>query len=171
VQDDQPKSSSLRELLTEVRGGFNLFAPLLIRVKANKKILSTTADRTNTMNPLDWGEQYTREYANETFILLGPNSLQRGHDQPIKVGRSRSCDARIDNQSVSKVHASIAFDRQSGEYYVIDEHSRNGTCVNGEPISPGAKSPLWPGVYVSFGDAVFVFIDPPTLRKLSKLAV
>ena len=30
-------------------------------------------------------------------------------------------------------------------------------------------APIWSGAYVSYGDAVFVFIDPPTLRKLSKL--
>jgi hypothetical protein len=31
--------------------------------------------------------------------------------------------------------------------------------------------PIWSGAYVSFGDALFVFIDPPTIRKLSALAV
>ena len=37
------------------------------------------------------------------------------------------------------------------------------------PIRPSEPAAVWSGAYVGFGDAVFVFIDPPTLRKLSKL--
>ena len=55
-------------------------------------------------------------------------------------------------------------------YYIIDESSRNGTCINGQPLVAGVRMSVWSGAYVSFGDAVFVFIDPPTLRKLSRLA-
>jgi pSer/pThr/pTyr-binding forkhead associated (FHA) protein len=165
-------SATLRELLEEMREGFTLYAPILIKVQEGSTALESTVDRTMTMNkPLDWAEQYTREYANETYVILGPNSLQSGIDQPVTVGRSRRCDVRIENDSVSKVHASIVFDRSSGDYYVVDENSRNGTCINGEPLPGGSRAPIWPGAYVSFGDAVFVFIDPPTLRKLSKLAI
>ena len=172
MQDEQPKSTTLRELLEELRGGFTLYAPILIKVQEGSRTFESTVDRTMTMNqPLDWAEQYTREYASETFMVLGPNSLQSRLDQAVTVGRSRRCDARVENDSVSKVHASIIFDRGSGEYYIVDENSRNGTCVNGEPIPAGTRAAIWPGAYVSFGDAVFVFIDPPTLRKLSKLAV
>ncbi len=169
---DRPAASTLRELLLEMREGFTLYAPVLIKVRSDGAMADSTIDRTMTMSkPLDWAEQYTREYANESFIILGPNTLKAGLDAPVTIGRSRRCDVRIDNDSVSKVHASIVFDRGSGEYFVVDENSRNGTCINGEPIASGSKTSIWPGAYVSFGDAVFVFIDPPTLRKLSKLAV
>jgi pSer/pThr/pTyr-binding forkhead associated (FHA) protein len=156
-----------------MREGFTLYAPILIRVEEGARdINESTTDRTQTMSkPLDWAEQYTREYATEAYVRLGPNTLTAGLVSPVTIGRSRRCDVKIENDSVSKVHASIVFDRSSGEYYVIDENSRNGTCINGEPIASGSKTSIWPGAYVSFGDAVFVFIDPPTLRKLSKLAV
>jgi pSer/pThr/pTyr-binding forkhead associated (FHA) protein len=72
---------------------------------------------------------------------------------------------------VSKVHGSVVFDASAGEYFLIDENSRNGTRINGEPVSPGVPTAVWSGAHVSFGDAVFVFLDPPTLRKLAKLAV
>jgi pSer/pThr/pTyr-binding forkhead associated (FHA) protein len=120
--------------------------------------------------PLDWAEQYSREYAGHVFLVLGPNNLA-GLETPLTIGRSRRSDIRIDNDSVSKVHASIVFDRASGEYSVVDEHTRNGTCINGEALTPGVPAAVWSGAYVSFGDALFVFIDPPTLRKLAKLAM
>ena len=128
------------------------------------------ARRLTLSAPLDWAEQYTREYANQAFTIVGPNSLRQGLDTPVTIGRSRKCDVRIENESVSKTHASIVFDRGSGGYFLCDENSRNGTCINSEALTPGMKTALWSGAYVSFGDAVFVFIDPPTLRKLSRLA-
>lgn len=173
MQADQPRARTLRELLVEMREGFTLYAPILICVEDGaQEVLESTVERTRTMDkPLDWAEQYTRECANETYLILGANRLKTGLDSPVTIGRSRRCDLKVDNDSVSKMHASIVFDRSSGDYYVVDEHSRNGTCINGEPLPAGERASVWPGAYVSFGDAVFVFIDPPTLRKLAKLAV
>ena len=65
----------------------------------------------------------------------------------------------------------FVFDRASGDYYIVDENSRNGTYINGEALTPSIPAAVWSGAYVGFGDAVFVFIDPATLRKLSKLAL
>ena len=118
-----------------------------------------------------------RGSVNRRLVVLGGEDRQRRDGSPgvalnadrYAIGRSRRCDVRVENDSVSKVHASVVFDRSSGEYYIVDENSRNGTCINGEPLVPGVPAPIWSGAYVSYGDAVFVFIDPPTLRKLSKL--
>ncbi len=173
MEGDKPKANTLRELLLEVRNGYNLYAPILIEVEmAQRMEPDTTIDKTMTLKkPLDWAEQYGREYAGHTFIVIGANTLTSGSDEPVTVGRSRKCDVRIENDSVSKKHASIVFDRSSGEYFIVDETSRNGSCINGEPLIPGVPAPIWAGAYASFGDAVYVFIDPPTLRKLSKLAI
>ncbi len=171
MNDDAPKATTLRELLGELRRGYALHKPILIEVEPGTKIgPDTTIDHTMTMQkPLDWAEQYGREYAHHSFMILGPNTLSAGLETPVTIGRSRRCDVRIENDSVSKVHASVVYDRTTGEYYIVDENSRNGTYINGEPLTPGVPSPIWSGAYVSYGDAVFVFIDPPTLRKLSKL--
>ena len=171
--EERPKSITLRELLVELRNGLTLHKPILIEVEPGSRVApDATIDRTMTLRkPLDWAEQYGREYAGHTYLLLGPNTLAAGMEQPVTIGRSRRCDVRVDNDSVSKVHGSVVFDRTSGEYYIVDENSRNGTCINGENLSPGVPSAVWSGAYVSFGDAVFVFIDPPTLRKLSKLPI
>lgn len=172
MQGDRPKAETLRDLLLEIRNGFPIYSPVLICVQDDPaSIAESTLEHTVTVSePLDWAEQYTREYANEPYVLVGSNTLQGGLDQPVTLGRSRRCDVRIENDSVSKVHASIVFDRGSGGYYIVDEESRNGTCINGERVAAGIRSSLWSGAYVSFGDAVYVFIDPPTLRKLSRLA-
>jgi hypothetical protein len=161
-----PQAATLRELLAEIRAGFTLYAPILIEV--SHVAADDTSDSTTSMaQPLDWQNHYTREYASEPFHVLGPNHLA-GSSQ-VTIGRGRSCDVKLENESVSKLHATFACDSGSGDYYVTDESSRNGTCINGEPLTAGVRMPIWSGAYVSFGDAVFVFIDPPTLRKLSKL--
>jgi pSer/pThr/pTyr-binding forkhead associated (FHA) protein len=127
-----------------------------------------TIERTMTLQaPLDWANQYAREYGNEPFLLLGPNAAPSAI--AITIGRSRRCDVRLENESVSKLHASLVHDPSSGAYLITDESSRNGTCINGQPLVAGVRMTIWSGAYVSFGDAVFVFIDPPTLRKLSRL--
>lgn len=171
---DLPKAHSLRELLLEIRGGFTLHKPILIELEQgeHRSSLEATIDRTMTLSqPMAWVEQYGRELANHSFVLLGPNTLAAGLDAPVTVGRSRRCDVRIENDSVSKVHGSVVFDRATGDYFIIDENSRNGTRINGEALTPGVPGAVWSGAHVAFGDALFVFLDPPTLRKLAKLAV
>ncbi|MCG8423283.1 MAG: FHA domain-containing protein [Proteobacteria bacterium] len=171
--EERTKAKTLRELLVELRRGWTLHKPILIEVEPGSRVTpDATIDRTMTLRkPLDWAEQYGREYAQHSFLILGPNTLAAGMEQPVTIGRSRRCDVRVENDSVSKVHGSVMFDRAAAEYYIVDENSRNGTCINGEALTPGVPAAVWSGAYVSFGDAVFVFIDPPTLRKLSKLAI
>jgi len=76
---------------------------------------------------------------------------------------------RIDDDSVSKHHATLRFDQDSGDHSVVDEGSRNGTRVNGKALPPMRAAPIWAGAFLALGDAVHVFIDPPTLRRLSRL--
>lgn len=171
---DLPKAQTLRELLLEIRSGFTLHKPILIELDQGEQRhgVESTVDRTMTLaQPMAWVEQYGRELANHMFLLIGPNTLAAGMDTPVTIGRSRRCDVRVENDSVSKVHGSLVFDRATGEYFIIDENSRNGTRINGEPLTPGVPAAVWSGAHVAFGDAVFVFLDPPTLRKLAKLAV
>lgn len=167
---DQP--NKLRDLLRQIRNGYSQYAPVLIKVQDGQEPLAeATLEHTVTKDePLDWAEHYATEYSGAPFLEVGENSLQQ-LDTVVTVGRSRSCVVRVENESVSKVHATIVFDRSAGSYFLTDECSRNGTCINGEPLVPQERTPLWSGAYMSFGDAVYVFIDPPTLRKLSRIAI
>ena len=167
-----PNASTLQELLAELKTGYTLHRAVLINVApGSRRQREQTLDRTTTMRrPLNWTEEYRREYGQYGFLMLGPNTLTTGPEQAVTVGRSRRCTVRVDNDSVSAVHATMTFDRNTGDYFLVDEGSRNGTCINGVVLTAGHPTPIWAGAYVSFGDAVFVFIDPATLRKLSKLA-
>jgi hypothetical protein len=157
LQKDSPSASTLRELLCEIRDGYALYSPVLIHVTTEEGTGSEiTVEKTVTVNtPLDWAEQYTHEYANEPFLLIGANTLKPALDEPVTLGRSRSCGVRIENESVSKVHASLHFERLSGGYFIVDENSRNGTCINGERVARGVKTPVWSGAYLSFGGFCF----------------
>jgi len=65
------------------------------------------------------------------------------------VGRGRGVDVRLDEPSVSRLHAEII--RRGPYVYVVDMGlSRNGTRVNGRPI---ARRVLEDGDVVSFGTA------------------
>jgi len=64
-----------------------------------------------------------------------------------RVGRSRNCEIRVDDDSVSRVHA--AFVWRDGEPLVEDLGSSNGTFVNGERILRAHA--VRPGDVVQFG--------------------
>jgi len=65
------------------------------------------------------------------------------------VGRGRGADVRLDDPSVSQLHAEIV--RRGPYYYVADLGlSRNGTRVNGRPV---ARRVLDDGDVLSFGAA------------------
>jgi uncharacterized RDD family membrane protein YckC len=65
-----------------------------------------------------------------------------------RVGRSRNCEIRVDDDSVSRVHA--AFVRRDGETLVEDLGSSNGTFVNGDRIQ--APRAVRTGDAVRFGN-------------------
>lgn len=170
--DERPRASTLHELLLELKGGYVLHRPILVDVTPNHDPgADTTMERTLTLSlPTVGDAAMMGELAACRFTLCGPNTLHGSSDAPITIGRSRKCDVRVENESVSKVHGSIGFDGNRGDYVVVDENSRNGTRMNGTPLAPGVPVAVYAGVQLSFGDAVFVFIDPPTLRKLARLA-
>lgn len=149
-----------------------LHRPVLVDVTPGSRDgADATLERTLTIQlPTAGGDDLSSELAACSFMLLGPNTLSAGIDAPVTIGRSRKCDVRVDNDSVSKVHSSVQFDQGRSAYMIVDENSRNGTRVNGQQLSPGVAAPVYAGAQVAFGDAVFVFIDPPTLRKLARIA-
>lgn len=54
-------------------------------------------------------------------------------DQPIYIGRSKQCEAKLDAQEISAKHARIGY--EAGEFWVEDLGSTNGTFVRGQQIS------------------------------------
>ena len=68
----------------------------------------------------------------------------------ISVGRTKENDVAIDDQSISKAHASLLLNKE-GKLIVADTGSTNGTFVRGERIAYGKAVELSAGESVSFG--------------------
>lgn len=49
------------------------------------------------------------------------------------IGRQDDCDIALDNRLVSRNHAEIYW--QDGDFFIRDLSSKNGTCVNGQPLT------------------------------------
>ena len=68
----------------------------------------------------------------------------------LTIGRGGGCGIVLDDTFVSQVHARVF--RRDGDVYVEDLGSRNGTTLNGKPLS--SAQPLRRGDRVQFGRTV-----------------
>ena len=73
----------------------------------------------------------------------------------LTIGRSSSCDVRIDHASVSRKHAEVV--RLAEGYLLRDLSSRNGTFINGQRVE---EHLLQDGDLLAFGDVQFHFQAP-----------
>ena len=69
------------------------------------------------------------------------------------IGRGRSADVRVHDESVSASHATLL--RKAGVWYVVDLRSANGTFVDGSRIS--GERELSTGARLNVGSVEFVF--------------
>lgn len=82
--------------------------------------------------------------------------------QTFTVGRQPTCDATVNDPSVSKLHASLTW---TGQHWRIrDEQSLNGTFVNSDALVK-AEGELNNGDALALGDFQLVFIQTRTLRS------
>ena len=73
------------------------------------------------------------------------------NDGPKAIGRTAGNALRIDDESVSRLHCSLAL-RSSGEIVVSDLGSANGTSVNRQPLGTTDACPLSVGDVITVGD-------------------
>ncbi len=168
------KTPTLLELLSDIRRDQFFASPVFVAVLAIEPDSALLDDGNLTVQtainePLDWAKHYAKQYANNPAYALDVSGASSGGMLTLTIGRSRQASFRIPDESVSSQHAKLIFDRGRYEYFVTDEHSRNGTHLNGERLRPGVRTQIWSGAYLSFGNSIFVFLDPPTLRKLSAI--
>ncbi len=67
----------------------------------------------------------------------------------LTLGRTEPADLVINDQSLSRVHASI--NRDGDRVWIIDEGSTHGSLVNGAPVSPSG-TPLRDGDEIYLGN-------------------
>ncbi len=68
----------------------------------------------------------------------------------LSVGRTKENDLQIDDQSISKVHASLMLTKES-KLIVADTGSTNGTFIDGQRIAYGKAVEVKAGVELMFG--------------------
>jgi len=113
------------------------------------------------------------------YVLDGPD---RGlsfdlQGDTIDIGRSPDCDIQLKDAYISRKHLKML--RGGGKYFVKDLESKNGTFVDGEPISPGIEFELIQGVPIIIGISVIclgegcleeikAFLDSIVVSKVSR---
>ena len=116
------------------------------------------------------GERALAQRVAATPHFALPLRKQKGADanymERISVGRARNKDISLRHSSVSKFHAWFEMS-EAGEFFLADAGSRNGTRVNGQPLSPKELSRLAPGADIEFGRVVAVLCDAQTLWSVA----
>jgi two-component system cell cycle response regulator len=75
-------------------------------------------------------------------------------DRPVVIGRGNDCDIRLNDHSVSRIHARVEL--TSGGFRASDLQSTNGTFINDQPA---ANSGLSDGDYLRVGSSIFRFLS------------
>src|SRR6266851_1023091 len=97
------------------------------------------------------------------YSLRAANGQEYPITGPFRIGREPECQIQIDNNLVSRIHASIWIDHD--HLLLRDERSRNGTQLNGQPLAPGTANYLHHDDEVRVGGALFTVVsDPPYPR-------
>lgn len=87
--------------------------------------------------------------------LTGPEAERRwgcGPD-PVTIGRARGNTIQLRDEAVSKHHARLEW--TAGGPTLTDLDSRNGTCVDGAPVT--GPTPLPPGALLTLGNTILRF--------------
>jgi len=71
------------------------------------------------------------------------------------IGRNPTTDITLLDEGISREHAIILFDPETGRYEIEDLESTNGTKVNGRRVR---NAPLAPGDAIQIGHTIFDFV-------------
>jgi hypothetical protein len=163
---------TLRSVLDRVRRNEAISLPVLVAVspEATKVAAEDEITGVTGVQPMApaWSVEAMSHLADSSCLVVD-GFARTGGGLRLTVGRSRRCDYRLSDGSVSALHAILTYDLSSGEYSLADAASRNGTFLNGKKLEPELRTTIWPGALVGFGLVVFCFLDPSTLRKLATL--
>ena len=83
-------------------------------------------------------------------------SLSRDLDEELSIGRTPLAQVDLDDDGLSRVNTTIF--RDGEDVLIVDEHSTNGTFVNGEQIS-GAPKRLKDGDEIKIGNHTKIFVE------------
>lgn len=73
------------------------------------------------------------------------------------IGSGDTAHIQIDNHTVSRSHAVIM--RMENQYYLEDNHSKNGSFVENRRLQPGRKEAIYDGMMLRFANEEFTFYE------------
>src|SRR5262245_38199436 len=79
-------------------------------------------------------------------------ALQKEH---LTIGQGDAADIQVDDGGLSHLHCGIY--RQGDKVWVLDENSKNGSYVNGKPVS-AIGTPLKDGDEITLGDYTTIVV-------------
>jgi len=82
------------------------------------------------------------------------------HQEVVKIGRACGNDFRLDDPTVSQLHARIVR-LEDGTYGVQDMRSANGVAVNSHALGMGSIQPLYDGDRIHLGEVTLLFHKQP----------
>ncbi len=93
------------------------------------------------------------------FLQSRPQDTSEPKNFPItgdtaRIGRHSHCDIFLDHNGVSREHARLTV--EEGSFFIEDLKSRNGTFLNGQPVT--AKTPINNGDILRFCDIELIFM-------------
>lgn len=83
------------------------------------------------------------------------NGYSLSEKQQFSIGRDAQCDIVINSSVVSRVHSIITY--ENGQYYITDNHSTNGTLLNGSMLNK--KTLLRQMDKIGIADVSLIFSD------------
>lgn len=78
----------------------------------------------------------------------------------MSIGRAPEADVVLIDETISRMHAELAWDAARERATLVDLGGRNGTTVDGTRLPPRGKVSLIPGVVVIFGALATRFYSP-----------
>ena len=84
-----------------------------------------------------------------SFVIIMPGGEQHPLTDGATICRSSACTIQVHDPRASRLHATICFN-EDGTLTLTDEHSSNGTLVNGYPVRQPAA--LRPGDVITIGN-------------------
>ncbi len=98
------------------------------------------------------------------WLVVGASSgvlcVPLPHGDALTLGRSRTSDVRIEDDSVSRHHATLR-STPEGARTIEDAGSHNGTFVGGHRLGEGERRAIAPGMLVQLGSASVLLMRAP----------
>lgn len=133
---------------------------------------TTTLRRTNGRadpSPAPLGVSGLHERLARTDLLVLPLRKRAAADRPfpnrVSVGRAGNSDLVLRDDSISRFHGYFAT-AEAGGFSLVDARSKNGTFLNGAPLTPLEPAVLRAGDEVRFGDVAATLCLPETFWDL-----